>query len=674
MKSLKIPHTFKPQAGLSAEDVNRNLHHLVKEKENSNKKRYGYGNIKIPFSVFASGQVIGLNPNTDTVSRPGGAALGTRPQGQPLWNPRRLHKRNHEALRSFSFVPPEDLRVVSTELFCKADFVLAEGTGEPLSPTASTDVTVSFYVNDGGEGYPARPASVLPIGFETDLDAALEELHPILTMSFTTDELGATKILSSNAEYLLKKDKCYRVMISSPSEQTYYKSCYFDIRYQYDRFQGADPAIPNLDFVNSTDKVEKGKLVTNLQGVVDDAETELGELRTVKSELFYFGIGEMNGRFKRSAKRNTGGVAYQSTMQSFTNITAGANVTDEIWDANELFNFICDFEQFWFNDAAYDWDKVNKRTLLTEMAFEFFDSFTCRTPMAPRENFFDEAASSPQDSRGNLGNFAGLREKVILGYSLGILHNSSFHHCMFQQPEKGYHYGLAYDSTIGHGLRGDATVLPKPHFWANAGLFYPSDYPGRYVAVKGNDYDPTAPDPSRRNFRAIHLQETAGDTTTGQQPGFETIPDIAMQWRKNSTPFASTMVPNCNHQKDILNTGVVASDSTYTQTGHASGIPGTYLAELHNRTPFSINSYGTDASQPSYLKSSMSTDIENFRSTGRADGNISSLPRTNDIMIDLFLTVATYLSNSGRDKITNTRDASTMYRHMQKMYMLLWVG
>lgn len=674
MKSLKTPHLFAAQSAVAAEDVNKNFHHFLREKENSNRKRYGYSSLRIPFSCFSENQVVGLNPNTDAVSRPGGATSATRPGARPLWNPRRLHKRNHEAIRTFSFVPPEDIRVVGAELFCKADFVLEETSGVPISSSAKTDVTVNFLVEDGGEGYPPRPASVLPIGFQSDLDPALNKLHPILSMSFESDDLGDFKIISSNAEYLLKKNKCYRIRISSPADNTYYKSCYFDLRFQYDRFRGIDPSIPDIDFVNANDNVSKAPIVSNLQTIVDDAEQELSELRTMKPELYYFGLGEMNGRFKRANKHNTGGVAYQSTMQSFVDITGGpGQTTADVWDSNELFNFISDFEQFYFNSGSYDWDLPEYKTMLTDIAFEFFDSFTSRSPMAPKINFFDEASSVPEDKRGNLGDYAGLRDKVILGYSIGILHNSSYHHCMFSESERGFHFGMNFQGKIGHGLSGETTMKDKPHFWAAPSTPEASSSAGREVAVQGDDYNPLNPNPERRNYIALHLSNDY--PASNQQLGFEINPDIDQRWNANTSPFASTQVPNTNYQADILNAvGVTANEAT-ALTGYASGIPGTYLAELHRATPYGIDAYGTMMGSTANYKGSMSTSVENFRTLSQTDrANFGSSLYTNDVMIDLFLTVVTYLSNSGRDKTTAARDPALLYRHLQKMYMLVWVA
>ena len=659
MKSLKVPHVFAPQSGLSAEDLNKNFHHLLRQYENINEKRYGYSNLRIPFSVFSSEQKIGFNPAIPgSNAAPGGSAGLDRPGGIPFWNPRRLLSKNHEALRTFSFSPPYDVRVTRMEVL-----VISSGTNT---------VELSFVVDPGGEGYPPRPESVLPVGFNTDRNPDTDKLHRITSFPVEESGVNETVIVTSNQEYLLKGGKCYRIQISSPRANTYFKKAYADITFQYDRFQGKDPDIPNIDFVNSADTVSKDVLEANLTAIYNDLYEELNKTRTMKSELYYFGLGKMNGNWKRPPVPAgvTGATAYQSTMQSYVDITAGPDSTNSVWDDNETLKFISDFEQFYFNASGYDWDKINNRTLITEMAFDFFSHSLFRAPMAPAiEQLNAVSQSEQQDVLSNLQATNGLNGKVVLGYTLGLLHNSTYHHCMFSEEENGFHYGLDYTASIGHGIQNGNSMSMKPHFWS-VPQNITSTVPAPVQVTRSSEYVPD------ENFIAPRLNNLATDPPSVPS-GWEGGPDITQQWAKTDTPLGSTQIPSCVNRADLLNTtGFVAADELTALTGKATGFPGDYLAEIHGKTPVDITSYSSYGTGSNYTTGSLSTGVGNFAKERSPHNPYLSTIKENNVLIDLFIQIMTQLPNSGRSHGAppTARDASMMYRHLQKMYLVLWVG
>jgi hypothetical protein len=655
MKSLKTPNVFGPDQVLDSERLNKNFHHFEVEISNIAEKRYTYSSLKIPLAFYSDSTVIGSNPMG------GSAEPCVRPvSGTPGWTPRPLSGTNVEALRMFSFVPPVNMRVTRAEFVC-------------MSPVEN-ELTVSFFVDQGGEGYPPRPESILPDGFISPKNPNEEPYHKILSLSIDAAQADTYMTAVSNDEYFLEKGKCYRVALQDHQAE-YLKYAQLELTLQVDRYQQlvdfASEAqgyevVPALNFLNASDKVTKETLEENLNqirdrlfqsplGVATNGETFLWQ-RTIKPEVYHFGLGSMSGKWRRPQGVST---PADPALTTFASATAGSIATvSEIYD-DTVFKFISDMEMFYFNDtASYSWDTPSFRTYITERAIDFYDNLLARAPMAPPGYSRPEASSL----LGYGPYMNDLSKKKIIGYSIGYMHNSSYHHCMFENTDQSYHYGVEGMGALNHGLApGDRIDNPvnKPQL---DGVTGGANYQHAYV------WGPSVGVLNQPNDNLVAIKISDGD---GSNPvGFQNQRQAGSQ-----TPWFATTVPNLNSKADTFTDPTLSIiDSQSTFTGRASGFPGEYLAELHSAEVFSYDQESGALYNSCENNQDLSTTSSNFANPKEPRLPPGTPAKVSEILADIFVQILTSLPNSGRMENPADIDGALLYRHLQKAYVLLWVA
>ena len=304
MKVTKNPNRFFPDRAFSVEDVNRNLSHVSNMIRNDQDARYVYSSIRIPCGIYSSQQQCGPADVEDTAR-----AI------PPNSGPKVTTKGNHEAIRTFSFVPPFDMKLVSTDFYVQGGTEVADQIAFQRPMVAK----VQWIVDDGGVGYPPSPKSFLPEGMVPSGDLDITRVHDQITVEI--EDLNGFYARTDNGEYTLRARQCYRIMVSDPDipsvtgayDQTWfwrYKLAWIQLNFKYDKWQFEPVNRPDVTFKTANDKVE----LTNAQGtgVADqlakmeaDSTATQDKKKYPKPELHYFGIGNFNGYYARPSSANT---------------------------------------------------------------------------------------------------------------------------------------------------------------------------------------------------------------------------------------------------------------------------------------------------------------------------------------------------------------------------------
>lgn len=607
MKVSKPPNRFFPDRAFTTEDLNRNLSHAANMIRNDQNERYVYSSIRIPCSIFTEKQNCG----------PSSLPTGTVPTGSQ----KKLLSGNHEAIRTFSFVPPFDMKLASTDFYVKG----ASNTKTQITKAAPMVAKVQWVVEDGGEGFPPRPKSYLPEGMTPSGNVDLTRVHDQITINI--EEQDGFYTSTDNGEYTLRAGKCYRVMVSDPDipslgvtlasyAQTWYwryRLAWIQLNFKYDKWQFDELDRPDVSFKSAKDKVE----LTNAEGTgVQDQGAALNVSRasTVskkkypKPELHYFGIGNFNGYWARPTSAALGSKA---TLQSDTATTGMDGDTIEK-------HAIMDMDTKYENIAG---DKF----LGTKWAHNFQWQAAWRSPMA---------AEIADVTRG----------KEIWGYSVGFSHNTSRDgwnpsaSTMQSRRETDIQPGYMFHAALGHGLNFNETIVGSA--------------PKNYRTYENNDIEVDPPFQRQPSLRDSN--QTDGGGLYVSPGGSQNI------LYRNDTLRGSTAIPEMN---------ITSSDP---RGGNASGFPGDYLAEIHSGTQ-----YGEDPDvppNPTATQGDLSVGHGTFKNP-RIGGNVAMVPGSmvnQDLQDELWTIFHTRASGNEITPASNiTLENAT--RNFQKIYVLLWV-
>tara|TARA_R110000824_G_scaffold44207_10_gene128753 strand:- start:3138 stop:4940 length:1803 start_codon:yes stop_codon:yes gene_type:complete len=516
MKVSKVPNRFFPDRAFTTEDLNRDLSHASNMIRNDQDDRYVYSSVRVPMATYSSKQKVGPE-DVETGEIPN--FRGDDIAGWKLNNPG-----NHEALRTFSFVPPMDMKLVSTDFYVKG------GSEIETQMTYSQPMVakVQWIVDDGGEGFPPRPPSKLPEGMPTSGDPQITRYHTQITTEIT--EQSGYFARTDNGEYTLRAGQCYRVMVSDPdipSISTYtqswfwrYRLAWIQLNFKYDKWQFDKINRPDVTFKNAKDKVEQ----TNVDGTgvydqltaLDASRDEtLAKKRYPKPELYWFGFGNINGLWSRPLCSTCVDAIgeHESTEQAVQN-----GVID-----SEILKISPDLDFKYINDAGATF-------MDTKWAHNFQFQSVWRASMSPVTE-----------------NVPG---KNIWGYSVGMSHGMTTDMWGSVETEDvTRHLGFNFHAALGHGLAFNPASIGAPRnykTWENNVIALGGDQPRQPMVREDNIGD----------FGGLHVGATAAD-----------------KLYMNDTARGSTSIPECKGSAD-------------PRPGHASGFPGDYLAEIHSGTQY----------------------------------------------------------------------------------------
>lgn len=609
MKVTKVPNRFFPDRAFSVEDLNRDLSHASNIIQNDQDARYVYSSIRIPCGIYTSKQVAG--PQT--------VQVGAIPAGK---GPKQLTPGNHEAIRTFAFVPPMDMKLVSTDFYVKG---CSEDSGQIkyLDPMIAK---VQWVVDDGGEGYPPRPKSHLPEGMVPSGDIDITRVHDQITVEIESQSGFYAR--TDNGEYTLRAGKCYRVMVSDPdipSEAVYnqswywrYKLAWIQLNLKYDKWQFDKIDRPDVTFKNANDKVE----LTNTEGTgVDDQLNKLQNDSTAtkdkkkypKPELHYFGLGQFNG--------------YGCRPSSVGTTAVGSKITNQTDNAVTTIEYDCATKKAIPDLSFYYNNDLGDQFVDTKYAHNFAYQAVWRSAMA--------ASIDVEIALGVTEDI--LRGKEIWGYSVGLAHNVT--RDFWDQATTNSlvrHPGYMFHATLGHGLYFDKAIPGGA----------PSN-PRQYSTWENNVVEGSAPFWRNPNLRLENVNDD-GALFVGAT--------AADKLYRNDTIRGSTAIPEADSGSD-------------PRGGQASGFPGDYLAELHSGTQ-----YGTDPNVPSDASAKTGDcstghgtfDNPNVTITD-ASAAVPGNSANQNFQDDLFTIFHTLTQNN-----TILPDDSET-RNFQKIYVLLWV-
>jgi hypothetical protein len=604
MKVSKPPSRFFPDRAFTTEDVNRNLSHAANMIKNDQDERYVYSSIRIPCSIFSGKQTCG--PTT----MPSGAV--------PATANKTLLSGNHEAIRMFSFVPPFDMKLVSTDFYVKG----GSETKDQISKSTPMVAKVQWVVEDGGEGFPPKPKSYLPEGMTPSGNIDLTRIHDQITINIEEDKGFYTS--TDNGEYTLRAGKCYRVMVSDPdipyletySQSWYwrYKMAWIQLNFKYDKWQFDKIDRPDVTFKSAKDKVEQansaGTGISQQVNALNYSRNETASRKKYpKPELHYFGIGNLNGYWGRPT---SAALMDKATLQSdtaTTGMTGDTTIKHAIMDM----------------DTKYE-NVAGDKFLGSKWAHNFQWQAVWRSPMA---------AEIADVSRG----------KEIWGYSVGFAHNTSRNGwstattaSMSDLRLSDIQPGYMFHAALGHGLTFNQSLVGSA--------------PRNYRTYENNVVDPTAPQQRQPSLRDSNITDGGGLYVA---PGGST--NILY---RNDTIRGSTAIPE------------TIETSADPRSGNASGFPGDYLAEIHSGTQ-----YGNDPDNPpnaTATQGDLSVGQGTFSNPGIGSGTamVPGVSANQDLQDELWTIFHTRASGNETTPASNIQ-LENATRNFQKIYVLLWV-
>ena len=652
MKVVEPPNRFFPKRAYATEDVNRNLSHAANMIRNDQDERYVYTSVRVPLATISGRQSYGPAPDAKYGSSAyGDLEANSRIIENSCSGAAALCPNNHEGLRTFAFVPPWDMKIVSSDLYvvCNTDEELYLGAGtDPIQITDNHPMVVKlqWIADDGGEGYPARPKSYLPEGLRYDKDPDLYRIHDQITIDVTAK--GGYFSLTDNTELVLRGGRCYRLCVSDPDIPSIsknfgfkpedlpneydlrwfwrYDAAWVQLNFQYDKWKFDELNRPDVTFFTADNAVERSN--TQDTGISDQLESldshrqaTTEKRRYPKAELFSFGLGNFSGMWNRPYSDGdptaTVGPGNDSLMTDQANSLSAVTSHSDSWYRHAIPDL-----DYRYNGEALPGPAV-REIMDARYAHNFQYQTAWRYPVSPL-------------TPGVLDN------KKLYGYSVGLMHNTSpdfwqkdpaflWNPAMPPQAKmKVRHYGYDWHCRLGHGLAFDGRA---------------TNIPDNYSVYNGSETD------EANNKTTPKLTEN--NSVTGG--GLDGVNPIGLGW--NNTPWASTSIP-------------LSLDSSEKHYGVASGFPGDYLSEIHSGPQ-----YGKDPDNPTIPLSSLSTSSGNFVDPEVSHKFPMDLGKLND-EDDLFLILNTFCSSTSAFVGTPGSldwDNDLQRRNFQKVYVLMWV-
>jgi len=642
MKVRETPNRFFPGRAFTVEDLNRNLSHASNMIRNDQDAKFCYSSIRIPMATFCDLQAVGPaeSESKDPKLDDSGSQKPTTPG-------------NHEAMRTFAFVPPFDIKIASVDMYVKGatDSVPdgAEENEQQITDLKPMVAKVQWVSEDGGEGFPARPPSVLPEGFTPTGDPALSRIHDQMSLEIKDQEGYYTR--TDNTEMTLRAGKCYRVMISSPDipevskdfwpvpilpagsdkyvyDQAWfwrYKMAWIQLNFKYDKWQFDKVNRPDVNFFTSKDSVDVGPLQAEVDNLESAREETVEKRRYPKPELYYFGMGNFNGLWNRPVSNPH---AFDGTNSQMT------------WQAKNIDSLLVtntdSFERKIIPDLSNGYSNNSGDPVLdVRNAHNFEFQAAWRAPMG---------VPSTKDMEG----------KQIVAYSTGLAHNITTD--MWGSETTGpplliedvkRHYGFDFHARIGHGLFTNPTNNPAAGFGTN-----------NYQVANGSAFD-TGNNEVTPALQGDNQMFLGGFPYSTYDPVGDTLPSPEeLGW--NCSKWGSTSIPQT---QPAPAPNAIRRDEHY---GVASGFPGDYLAEIHSGPQ-----YGPDPDNPNKPGGALlnlDTSAANFEKP-IPEGNQNLSEGIND-QDDLFIVFNSWCS--GTNAVTDMWE-ERQRRNFQKIYVLLWV-